>query len=88
VALLRGDRPRCCRENSTHFTANQIGHSLRQRLRLSSVLGREVFAFYVAQFSHAPLEGRIQMGRIRYLGQIADHRHLRLLGASRERPCC
>jgi len=79
-----GNRPRRCSENSVDITANQIGRSLRQRLRVGSILGRKVLAFHVAQFSHTPVEGRIvcecsQMLNIWHLGQMADHRHRRLL---------
>jgi hypothetical protein len=77
---------RCAAAKSAHLEVNQIGRSLRQRLWLNPVFGREVFALHVAKFSHTPLEGRIQMRDIRHIGQIADHRHRRILRVARERP--
>jgi len=88
VALLTAATAAGAAENSVHITANQIRRGLRQRLRIEPILGSKVLTFCVAQFSHTPQEGRIQMRDIWHLAQIADHRHRRLLRSGRERPCC
>ena len=65
MALLTAASGRwSCRENDVHIEPNQIGRSLRQQLRLEPVLGREVFALNVAQFSHTPPEGGMHAGLV------------------------
>jgi hypothetical protein len=89
--LCRKRRGSAGRGNHGNLTMNQIGRHRRQPIILAfrpTVFDRYVLAIYVTSFAQ-PFEKGGQVPRIALGGSgihEPNYRHLRLLGASRERP--